>query len=126
MDFRGIVVRFLAQTKRPEWIQGPPQRPVQCVPEGLSTGVKTSGTEAHNKHSSGEYVMNEWRSTSSSPYTFMARVGTNFHSAKDKVKQIKVHPTTVHEGSEGRYRYRSTFSLTSALHEGVDPVAQSV
>ena len=30
----------------------------------------------------------------------------------------KVHPTTIHEGPEGEYRYSSTHSLTSAIDGG--------
>ena len=30
----------------------------------------------------------------------------------------KVHPITSHEGTEGKYRYNSTLSLTSALAGG--------
>ena len=45
----------------------------------------------------------------------------NFHGVsyleiiKGKKKKDKFRPITSHEGPEGEYRYRSTFSLTSAL-----------
>jgi len=48
-------------------------------------------------------------------YTILSRQYKRKLKGKDKTK---VYLRTGHEGSQGEYRYRSTFSLTSALGVG--------
>jgi hypothetical protein len=40
------------------------------------------------------------------------------HTVKTKGQNIKLHPSTGHEGLQPEYRYKYTLSLTSALNRG--------
>jgi hypothetical protein len=81
LDVRGIVVRFLAGTERPDRLRVQPASCTMRTGRSFPWG-KTSGTVADHSHSSSGQVMNEWRCISSSPYTFMSWRGANSHSAE--------------------------------------------
>jgi len=51
---------------------GPTQPPIQWVPGTLSMWVKRPGREADHSPPSSDEVKNEWSSTSTPPYAFMA------------------------------------------------------
>jgi hypothetical protein len=61
--------------------------------------------------------VNAWSNTSTVPYAFMACRWEILPLLKVKVPG-KFHPRTGHEGTDGKKRYRSTLSLTSALDGG--------
>jgi hypothetical protein len=64
--------RIFSSPRRPDWLWGSTQPPIQCVPWALSPEVKQQGCEADHSPPSCAEVKSMWIYTSTPPYAFMA------------------------------------------------------
>jgi hypothetical protein len=61
---------LLSMSSRP--VLGPSQRPIQCVPEALSPGIKQQGRHGDHSPPTSTEVKYTWIYISTPPYAFMA------------------------------------------------------